>query len=192
MLPWLLLQLFSKIHFRCLSAAFIVAGLSALVPASVGLWHFLSESLPACLHICLTTCFHTSAFTFKTFYFRWKTGNNGLFELPKPSCLVFIFHKPTAFIIPLEGFISSVFLFSFTVCSLSLSRPQLCFQFTGRQEGWLWAPVRLPKLTVSMDERPSLIALSGLLLSKQSPTHPLRKCVQCPLQSWQLHSHTLS
>lgn len=50
-----------KIHFSHLSAASLYASVSASPPASVGLCNFLSESLPACLHICLPTCSSTSA-----------------------------------------------------------------------------------------------------------------------------------
>lgn len=79
---------------------------------------------------------------------------------------------------------------AFLLHSVLSPSPQLCSQFTGGQEGWLRAAVPLPKPTASQDERPPLIALPGLLLSKQSTSHPLRKCVQFTLQPCQLYSHT--
>lgn len=95
-----------------------------------------------------------------------------------------IYYPHGVFYIPSLSFLTR---FSFTSSSLS---PQLCSQFTGRQEGWLIAAVCLPKLTASKDERPPLIALPSLLLSKASTSHPLRKCLQCTLQPCQHHSHT--
>ena len=86
------------------------------------------------------------------------------------------------FYIPSLSFLTT---FSFGLLSPS---PQLRSQFTGRQEGWLRTTVPLPKLIASKDERPPLIALPGLLLSKQSTPHSLRKCVllhgHSPWQWW--------
>lgn len=94
MLPWIPLQLFSRIpttkkkkkekQISLICVLTIYACLSASLSASVGLCNFLFESLPACLHICLPTCFSTSA---SRHYFAqcWNGrqgenwGNNGSF-----------------------------------------------------------------------------------------------------------------
>lgn len=146
MLPWLLLQLFSRIpttqdiHFPRLSAAFIFASLSASFPASVGLCNFLSESLPARLQICLHTCSSTSAFAFKTFHFRWETEETMVFVISRSLPVWYSFSTEQHHLLSLW---KVLYPLSFISPSLpSLSAPSCASVY--RQAGRLAADCCLP------------------------------------------------
>lgn len=119
--PWRPLQLFSripaapKIHFPHLSATSLFASLSASPAASVGLCNFLSESLPACLHICLPTCFSTSAFRPQRDIIFLSSQKTLLFLPALPASLLGFYtlqYNITPFMIRMECPVFAVFHFS--------------------------------------------------------------------------------
>lgn len=183
------------ISLICLRPPYLQVCLSRCLHLLACVTSCLSHYLPVCISVCPPA----SAALLRPqrdviFLFKGENrGNNCLFA-PFASLSAWIlyatiqyntiYYPRGMFYIPSISFLTS---FSLT---LFFPSPQLCSPFTGRQESWLKAAVPLPKPTASKDERPPLIALPGLLLSKQSTSLPLRKYVQCTLQPCQLHSHT--
>lgn len=205
MLPWIPLHLFSWIQpltkknsFPHLSATSLEVYLPRRLYLLACVTSCLSHYLPVCISVCPPATEPLLKLlllkeTLLSFHCRKRRNYISLFGLPAilPAQLLYgttqydrIYYPHGVFYIPCLSFLTC---FSFTSSSLS---SQLCFQFTGRQEGWLIAAVCLPKLTASKDERPPLIALPSLLLSKASTSHPLRNCVQCTPQLRRCHSHT--
>lgn len=155
----------------------------------------LSHYLPDCISVCPPASAPlTRPQRDFIFYLREKNrgGNNGL-TAALPAILLGFYmlqNNIIPFIVLVVCFIFPLFHFSPlypSVCSLPAPSCAPSLQ-AGRQEGWLRTAVPLPKLIASKDERPPLIALPGLLLSKQSTPHSLRKCVQLyghsPWQWW--------
>lgn len=162
--------------------------LQVCLPRSVHLLACVTSCLSHYLPVCKSVCPPASAPQLsisKHFISGGKPREQ--WSLWKPDASLFGIHFPQNNTIYYPSGRFYILCLSFLLHCF-LSQPPVVLQFTGRQEGWLLTAVRLPKLTASKDERPPLIALPGLLLSKQFPSHPLRKCVQCSLQSCQLHS----
>ncbi len=172
--------------------------LQVCLPRRLHLLACVTSCLSHYLSVCISVCPPASAPPVRPqrdiiFFSREKTEETMAFFFFLHSSQAFLLgfymlqYNIIPFIILMECFIFP--LFHFSPLSPSLSRsPRLCSRFTGRQEGWRGAAVPQPKLTASEDERPPLIALPGLLLSNQSTSHQLRKCVHRTLQPRQLHS----
>lgn len=121
------------------SSVSVYASLSASPPASVGLCNFLSESLPACLHICLPTCFSTSTVRPQRdniFFSREKTEETMVFFIS--SCLAFICYNTIWYRLLSSCFIVPLFHFSPLFPSLcSLPAPSCAPSLqAGRKAGW--------------------------------------------------------